>query len=85
MDTQLLLKTAMLAGEMMLRSGAETYRVEDTMHHILKTADHIEMAERNGIKAAGTNGGFHEHRPFSADVYSAASNSRRYRYSAVMP
>ena len=45
MDTQLLLKTAMLAGEMMLRSGAETYRVEDTMHHILKTADHIEMAE----------------------------------------
>ena len=45
MDTQLLLKTAMLAGEIMLRSGAETYRVEDTMHHILKTADHIEMAE----------------------------------------
>ena len=32
MDTQLLLKTAMLAGEIMLRSGAETYRVEDTMH-----------------------------------------------------
>ena len=28
MDTQLLLKTAMLAGEIMLRSGAETYRVE---------------------------------------------------------
>ena len=45
MDTQLLLKTAMLAGEIMLRSGAETYRVEDTMHHILKTTDHIEMAE----------------------------------------
>ena len=43
MDTQLLLKTAMLAGEIMLRSGAETYRVEDTMHHILKTAHHSEM------------------------------------------
>ena len=37
MDTQLLLKTAMLAGEIMLRSGAETYRVEDTMHQDRKS------------------------------------------------
>ena len=45
MDAQLLMKTAALAGELMLCSGAETYRVEDTMHHILKTADNLEMAE----------------------------------------
>lgn len=44
-DTQLLMKTAMLAGELMLCSGAETYRVEDTMHHILKTAEDVEEAE----------------------------------------
>ena len=45
MDTQLLMNTAMLAGEIMLCSGAETYRVEDTMHHILKTAEHLEIAQ----------------------------------------
>ncbi len=45
MDAQLLMKTAALAGELMLCSGAETYRVEDTMHHILKTADNLEMAD----------------------------------------
>lgn len=45
MDLQLLIKTAMSAGELMLCSGAETYRVEDTMHHILKTADNLEMSE----------------------------------------
>lgn len=38
MDYNLLVETACLAGEIMLKSGAETYRVEDTMHHILKTA-----------------------------------------------
>lgn len=31
--------TAVLAGEIMLSSGAETYRVEDTMCHILKTSN----------------------------------------------
>lgn len=36
---KLLVDTAALAGEIMLRSGAETYRVEDTMYHILKTSD----------------------------------------------
>ena len=35
----------MSAGELMLCSGAETYRVEDTMYHILKTADNLEMSE----------------------------------------
>ena len=45
MDTQLLIKTAMSAGEILLRSGAETYRVEDTMHHILNMADNLEMTE----------------------------------------
>lgn len=29
------MKTAMLAGELLLSSGAETYRVEDTMRHML--------------------------------------------------
>ena len=36
---KLLVDTAALAGEIMLSSGAETYRVEDTMSHILKTSD----------------------------------------------
>ncbi len=35
----MLADTAMLAGEIMLCSGAETYRVEDTMNHILKTSN----------------------------------------------
>nr|WP_317282364.1 threonine/serine exporter family protein [uncultured Sellimonas sp.] len=39
MNYKLLMDTAMLAGKLMLQSGAETYRVEDTMHHILKTSD----------------------------------------------
>lgn len=34
---QLLMNTAILAGTIMLESGAETYRIEDTMTHILKT------------------------------------------------
>lgn len=45
MDTQLLMKTAALAGEIMLSSGAETYRVENTMYLILHTAENIELAE----------------------------------------
>lgn len=39
MNNEQLMETAMLAGEIMLCSGAETYRVEDTMSHILKNAD----------------------------------------------
>lgn len=36
-DYKLVMNTAILAGELMLCSGAETYRVEDTMNHILNT------------------------------------------------
>ena len=36
---KLLMDTAMLAGEIMLSSGAETCRVEDTMNHILRTSN----------------------------------------------
>ncbi len=36
---KLLMDVAVLAGEIMLSSGAETYRVEDTMSHILKTSN----------------------------------------------
>lgn len=39
MDYKLLLDTAVLAGEVMLKSGAETYRVEDTMERMLSVAD----------------------------------------------
>lgn len=38
MNYQALFKTAMLAGEIMAQSGAETFRVEDTMIRIMKAA-----------------------------------------------
>ncbi len=38
MDYMLLVDTAVLAGEIMLGSGAEAYRVEDTISHFLNTA-----------------------------------------------
>ncbi len=38
MDYRLLADIAMLAGEIMLQGGAETYRVEDTMQRILNTS-----------------------------------------------
>ena len=44
MDSVLLYKTAMLAGEIMAQSGAETFRVEDTMNRILRTS-HYQMIE----------------------------------------
>lgn len=44
MNYKLLMNTAVLAGEIMLKSGAETYRVEDTVKHILRTA-HTETAD----------------------------------------
>lgn len=37
-DYKLLMNTAVLAGEIMLTSGAETYRVEDTIRHILSVS-----------------------------------------------
>lgn len=41
---ELLLEVASLAGEIMLRNGAETYRVEDTINRILKTSNLEEVA-----------------------------------------
>lgn len=38
MNYKLLMDVAVLSGEILLSSGAETYRVEDTMNHILRTA-----------------------------------------------
>lgn len=38
MDYKTLMDIAILAGKIMLESNAETYRVEDTMNHILKTS-----------------------------------------------
>lgn len=43
-DYKLVMNTAILAGELMLCSGAETYRVEDTMNHILNTT-HAQTVE----------------------------------------
>ncbi|MBM6749939.1 threonine/serine exporter family protein [Mediterraneibacter glycyrrhizinilyticus] len=42
MDDKSIANMAVLAGEIMLRSGAETYRVEDTIKHILDTAGTAE-------------------------------------------
>lgn len=42
MDDKSIVDMAVLAGEIMLRSGAETYRVEDTMKHILATTGTAE-------------------------------------------
>lgn len=44
MNYKLLMDTALLAGEIMLTSGAETYRVEDTMCRILKISN-LERTE----------------------------------------
>ena len=41
---KLLMDTALLAGQIMLKSGAETYRVEDTICRILQTSG-LETAE----------------------------------------
>lgn len=39
MDYKLLLDTAVFAGEILMKSGAETYRVEDTMYRILNKSN----------------------------------------------
>ena len=44
MNYKLLLDTAVTAGELMLENGAETYRVEDTMHRILSLSS-LQTAE----------------------------------------
>lgn len=43
-DYKLLVDTAVLAGQIMLQNGAEIYRVEDTIHRILKVS-HLKSAE----------------------------------------
>ncbi len=55
MDYKDILNTAMLAGELIAQSGAETFRVEDTMIRILKTsgAESVEVyATTTGIVAS---------------------------------
>ena len=44
MNYKLLLDTAVTAGELMLENGAETYRVEDTVHRILSLSS-LQTAE----------------------------------------
>ncbi len=39
MDYKLLFDTAVFAGELLMKNGAETYRVEDTMYRILKKSN----------------------------------------------
>ena len=39
MDYKLLFDTAVFAGEVLMKNGAETYRVEDTMYRILKKSN----------------------------------------------
>jgi len=40
MDSKKLMNFSLAVGEVMLRNGAETYRVEDTINRILKTSDY---------------------------------------------
>lgn len=49
LDNKQLMRTAVLAGEIMLKSGAETYRVEDTMAYILNKsgAEHVDPVAYN--------------------------------------
>lgn len=44
MNYKLLFKFALLAGDIMLKNGAETYRVEDTINRILRTS-HFSVIE----------------------------------------
>ena len=37
------LKTAVLAGEILIQSNAEAHRVEDTVNHILKSIFYLVM------------------------------------------
>lgn len=43
MNDKLLVETAVLAGEIMLVSGAEIYRVEDTINHIFKKGEQTDI------------------------------------------
>ena len=43
MNEKTLLEAVVLAGELMLVSGAEIYRVEDTMNHMLKRSEYEQI------------------------------------------
>ena len=65
MDYKLLLDTAVMAGEILLESGAETWRVEDTMLRMLrmsglKTADSTGADDRLCGNARRPGDGFHD-------------------------
>lgn len=42
MNEKMLLEAVVLAGELMLVSGAEIYRVEDTMNHMLRRSEYMQ-------------------------------------------
>ena len=44
LDGYQIMDIAIKAGAIMLENGAETYRVEDTIHHILKLYPHSESS-----------------------------------------
>ena len=46
MNEKTLLEAVVLAGELMLVSGAEIYRVEDTMNHMLKRSEYRSTNRR---------------------------------------
>ena len=56
MDDKSIANMAVLAGEIMLRSGAETYRVEDTIKHILDTAGGAGGDRGDGSSGTGAGG-----------------------------
>lgn len=58
MNYRIIFKTAMLAGQIMAQSGAETFRVEDTMFRILKTSklQNVDVyAATTGVMATLSN------------------------------
>ena len=74
MDDKSIANMAVLAGEIMLRSGAETYRVEDTIKHILDTAGGAGGDRSSGTGAGGTE---------NAGVTCTASSCRTENADAV--
>ena len=48
-DYKLLVDTTILLGEIMLKNGAETNRVEDAMHKLLRTTKKINV-KKSGVR-----------------------------------
>ena len=61
MDYKLLLDTAVMAGEILLESGAETWRVEDTMLRMLRMSGGLLWCARARARRC-TNAGPRGHR-----------------------